>query len=140
MSIRSCTCSSNLTDFLLIRQKFVFFIKSGRKGLRYPGWEKFHGSWSSIFEKWGDIILNLLFGSCFTKHLVLGTRKMENEFSVGRNGKLPPATLFSISRCTCVQNTGTFITNYVVILAIILVIWVESHETSNMIVHFEKVF
>ena len=36
MSIRSCTRSSNMTDFLLIRQEFVFFIKSGRKGLRYP--------------------------------------------------------------------------------------------------------
>ena len=33
---------------------------------------------------------------------------------------------------------GHIITNYVMILAIILVIWPESHETSNMIVHFEK--
>ena len=35
---------------------------------------------------------------------------------------------------------GHIITNYVAILAIILVIWPESHETSNMIVHSEKVF
>ena len=84
MIIRSCTCSSNLTDFLLIRQKFVFFIKSGRKGLRYPGWDIVHVRWSSIFEKCGGTILKLVFGGCFTKHLVLGTRKMENGFSVDR--------------------------------------------------------
>ena len=43
----------------MIRQEFVFFIKSGRKGLRYPGWEIVHVSWSSIFEKWGGTILKL---------------------------------------------------------------------------------
>ena len=58
------------------------YIKSGRKGLRYPGWEIVHGIWSSIFEKWGGTILKLSFGGCFTKHLGLGTRKMENGFSV----------------------------------------------------------
>ena len=80
MSIRSCTCSSNLTDFLLIWQEFVFFTKSGRKGLKYPSWEIVHVMWSSIFEKWGGTILKLLFGGCFTKLLVLGTQKMENVF------------------------------------------------------------
>ena len=43
---------------------------------------------ATIFEKWGGTILKLLFGGCFTKHLVLGTRKMENGFSVRRNGAL----------------------------------------------------
>ena len=107
MSIRSCTCSLNLTDFLLIRQEFVFFTKSGRKGLRYPGQEIVHVMWSSIFEKWGGTILKLLFGGCFTKLLVLGTQKMENSFSMQRNGKLSPATLFVIPKCTCVPNMGT---------------------------------
>ena len=96
-----------MTDFLLIRQEFVFFIKSGQKGLRYPSWEIFHVSSSSIFEKWGGTILKLPFGGCFTKHLVLGTRKMENGFSMQRNRKLPPATLFVILGCTCVPNIGT---------------------------------
>ena len=80
MSTRSCTCSSNLTDFLLIQQEFVFFTKSGRKGLRYPGGAIVHVRWSNIFKKWDDTILKLLFGGCFTKHLVLGTRKIENCF------------------------------------------------------------
>ena len=35
---------------------------------------------------------------------------------------------------------GHIITNYVLILAIILVIWPESQETSNEIGHFVKVF
>ena len=107
MSIRSYTCSSNLTDFVPIRNEFVFFTRGGQKGLRYPGWEIVHVRWYSIFEKWGSTILKLVFGGCFTKHLVLGTRKMENGFSVRRNGKLPPATLFVIPRCTCVHNMDT---------------------------------
>ena len=106
MSNRSCTCSSNLTDFLLIWQEFIFFTKSGRKGLRYLGWEIVHVRWSIIFEKWGGTILKLLFGGCFIKLLVLGTWKMENSFSVRRNEKLPPAILFVIPRCTCVPNMG----------------------------------
>jgi hypothetical protein len=54
MSIRSCTYRSNLTDFLPIRQEFVFFMMGGRKGLRFPGWEIFHVKWSSSFgiQKW----------------------------------------------------------------------------------------
>ena len=39
----------------------------------------------------------------------------------------------------CVQY-GNIITNYVEILAITLVVWPESHETLNMIAHFENVF
>src|SRR3954468_21930690 len=97
MSIISCTCSSNLTHFLLIRQEFVFFTRGERKGLRYPGWEIVHSIWSSIFEKCGIIILKLSFGGCFTKTPLFCTRKLKNGFSVRRKGKLPPATLFTIS-------------------------------------------
>ena len=35
---------------------------------------------------------------------------------------------------------GHIITNYVVIMAITLVVWPESHETSNMIGHFREGF
>ena len=98
MSIRSCTCSSNMTDFLLIRQEFVFFTKSGRKGLRYPGWQIVHVMWYSIFEKWGGTILKLLFGGCFTKLLVLGTQKMENGVLVVRNGN------FLLQHCSSSQD------------------------------------
>ena len=82
-------------------------MKSGRKGLRYPGWEIVHLRWSSIFEKWGGTILKLLFGGYFTKLLVLATQKMENGFLVRRKGKLSPGTLFDIARCTCVRNMDT---------------------------------
>ena len=81
-------------------------MKSGQKGLRYPGWKIVHVMWSIIFEKGGGTILKLLFGGCFTKLLVLGNRKIENGFLARRNGKLPPATLFVISGCTCVPNMG----------------------------------
>jgi hypothetical protein len=39
----------------------------------------------------------------------------------------------------CAQY-GHIITNYVKILVITLVIWPKSHETSNMIAYFVKVF
>jgi hypothetical protein len=39
----------------------------------------------------------------------------------------------------CAQY-GHIITNYAAILAITLLIWPESHETSNMIAHFVKFF
>ena len=51
MSIRSCTCSSNLTDFLLIRQEFVFFTEGGGKGLRHRRQNLVHVRLPSIFEK-----------------------------------------------------------------------------------------
>jgi len=108
MRIRSCTCSSNLTDFLPIRQEFVFFTRGGQEGLSYPGWEIVHVRCSSIFEKWGATIVKLLFGGCFTKHPVFGTRKMENGFLVRRKGKLPWATLFAMPRCTCVHNMAHY--------------------------------
>src|SRR4051794_32075097 len=96
MSNISCTFSSNLTHFLPIQQEFVFFTRGERKGLRFVGWEIVHSIWSSIFEKYGIIILKLSFGGCFAKHPVFCTRKMKNGFLVRRKGKLPPATLFSI--------------------------------------------
>ena len=85
----------------------MFFTKSGRKGLRYPGWEIVHVMWYSIFEKWGGTILKLLFGGCFTKLLDLAAQKMENGLSVQRIGKLSAGTLFVIPGCTCVSNMGT---------------------------------
>jgi hypothetical protein len=39
----------------------------------------------------------------------------------------------------CAQY-GHIITNYALILAITLLIWHKSHETSNMIAHFVKGF
>ena len=74
----ACTSFTNMTDFLPIRQEFVFFTRGGRKVLRYPGSEIVHVRWSSNFEKCGGIIVKLSFGGCFTKHPVFGTRKMEN--------------------------------------------------------------
>ena len=107
MSNISCTCSSDLTDFLPIRQEFIFFTKGGGKGLRHPGWDFVHLRLPSIFEKWGGTILNLSFGGCFTKYPIFGTQKIENTFSVRRKGKLPTATLIVIPGCTCVINMGT---------------------------------
>src|SRR3954462_14633723 len=104
---RSCTCSTNQTHFMPIRQTFVLFTRDGRKGLIYPGWEIVHVRWSSILEKWDDSILKQYFGGYFTKRPVFCARKMENGFSVRRKGKLPPATLFSIPMSTCMHNMDT---------------------------------
>src|SRR3954462_12374122 len=103
MSFISCTCSSNRTHFLPIRQELVFFARGGRKCLRYPGWDIVHVRWSTIFEKWGGSILKLSFGGRVTKRLIFCARKMENGFSLRRKGKLPTAILITIPRCTRVH-------------------------------------
>src|SRR3954471_16688418 len=42
------------------------------------------------------------------KNLILGTRKMINEFSVQRKGKIPYTTLFGIPTCTLVHDMRSF--------------------------------
>src|SRR4051812_10082334 len=107
MGVRSCTCSTNRTHFLPIRQTFVLFTRDGRKGLKCPGWEIVHVRWSSILEKWDGSILKQHFGGYFTKRPVFWDRKMENGFFMRRKGKLHPPTLFSISMSTCMHNMRT---------------------------------
>ena len=63
--------------------------------------------WSIILEKCGAGISKLSFGGWFTKRPVFCARKIENGFSVRRQGKLSPATLFAIPWCTCMHNMGT---------------------------------
>src|SRR3954470_3896909 len=105
--VRSCTCRTNQTHFLPIRQTFVLFTRDGRKCLRCPGWEIVHVRWSSILGKWDGSILKQHFGGYFTKRPIFYARKMEKGFSVRQKGKLPPATLFSIPMYTHMHNMGT---------------------------------
>src|SRR5215216_4145045 len=77
MGDRSCTCSTNRTHFLPIRQTFVLFTRDGRKGLRCTGWAIVHVRWSSILGKWDGSILKWHFGGYFTKRPVFCARKME---------------------------------------------------------------
>src|SRR3954463_7705343 len=107
MGDRSCTCSTNRTHFLPIRQKFVLFTRDGRKGLRCPRWEIVHVRWSSILGKWDGIILKRHFGGYFTKRPVFCARKMEKGFSMQQKGKLPPSILFSIPISIFMHNMGT---------------------------------
>ena len=106
MSIRSCTYSSNLTNFLPTRHEFSFFARDGRKCVTKPSSEIVHVRCSSIFEKWSGTIGKLSFGGCFTKHTVFWTQKIENSFSVRRKRKLSPATFFAIPRYKCEHNMG----------------------------------
>ena len=73
----------------------------------------------------------------------------KKSFGHSENGKwFFGATKCKTSFCNIVRHPkmhvcaqyGHIITNYVAILAITLVVWPESHETSNMIAHYEKVF
>src|SRR3954464_11140402 len=91
---RLCTCSTNRTHFLPIRQTFVLFTRDGRKGLRCTGWEIVHVRRTSILGKWDGSILKRHFAGYFTKSTVFCARKMERVFSMRQKGKLPPATLF----------------------------------------------
>ena len=75
MSIISCTYSSYLTHFPLIRQKFVFFFRGGWKGLQIPGLDIVHVRWSSIFEKCVVAFLYSPFGVASQNALVFALRK-----------------------------------------------------------------
>src|SRR3954466_3765117 len=105
--VRSCTCSTNRTHFLPIRQTFVLFTRDGRKGLRCPDWEIVHVRWSSILEKWDGSILKQHFGGYFTKRPFFALGKWKSSFPYVKKGKLPPATLFSITMSTCMHSMGT---------------------------------
>src|SRR3954468_8043064 len=104
---RSCTCSTNRTHFLPIRQTFVLFTRDGRKGLRCTGWDIVHVRWSSILGKYAGSIAKRHFGRYVAKRPVFCARKMEKGFSVRQKGKLTPATLFSIPMSTRIHNMGT---------------------------------
>src|SRR3954462_8415367 len=104
---RSCTCSTNRTHFLPIRQTFVLFTRDGRKGLRCTGWEIVHVRWSSLFGNWDGSIVKRPFGGYFTKRPVFCARKMEKGFSVRQKVKRPRASLFSIPMSTHMHKMGT---------------------------------
>ena len=140
MSIGSCTCSSNRTHFLPIRQEFVFFARSEWKGLRYPGWDIVYVRWHIIFLKWDRSILKLSFGGCFTK--LPGFLRSENEkwFFCTTKRKTSSWNIVRHLMIHMGAQYGHIITNYFTILAITLVVWFERPETSNMIGHFVKGF
>ena len=126
MSIRSCTCSSNSVDFLLIHQKLVFFMRYEQIGLRYPGWEIVHEMWHCIFFKMGWYHLET--SVWWLLHKTLCFRHSEN-------GKwLFGAMKRKTSYCNIVLHPnmhicaqyGHIVTNYAAILAITLVVWSES--------------
>ena len=131
MRIRSCTCSSNLTDFLPIRQEFVFFTRGGQEGLSYPGWEIVHVRCSSIFEKMGCYHCETFvwwflhktprfWDSENGKWLFGATKRKTSSYNIVRHPKMH----------MCAQY-GHIITNYAAILNITLVVWPETHETST---------
>ena len=133
--VRSCTCITNRTHFLPIQQEFVFFARGERKGLRYPGWEIFHVRWSNIFTKCGGTILKLSFGSCFTKHPIFGRSENGKWIFCASKRKTFYYNIVRHPMIHMCAQYGHIITNYALILAITLVVWSESHETSDMIGH-----
>ena len=62
-----------------------------------------------VFQK-NDLVqfCNNCLGGPSQKNLLLGTRKMKNEFSVQRKLKLSQKTLFGIPRCTLVHDMRSF--------------------------------
>jgi hypothetical protein len=139
MSIISYTCSSNLAGLLPNRQEFVFFRRCGRKGFRCTGWGIFHLRWSSIFEKKLIAMRNFNLVVASQKNLFLASKKWKWFFRAMKR-KTSFCNIVSNPKMHMCAQYGHIITNYASILAITLLIWPKSHDTSNMIAHFVKVF
>ena len=136
MSIRSCSCSSNLTEFLLIRQEFVFFTEGGGKGLRHRRRNLVHVRLPSIFEKYGCTMLNLLFAACFTKHPPFWHEENRKWILGATKRKISYCNIACHPSMNMYASYEHIITNYAEILAITLVVWPRSHETSDVKGHF----
>jgi hypothetical protein len=109
MNILWGTCSSNLTHFQLIQQKFVFFMRDI--------WKSLHAQ--KIYDlciKYQIIYYNFLVVQFNFKYLVVvsqkkpvfDTRKIENELFMRRKEKHLKWTLFAMPIRTHVHNMGSF--------------------------------
>ena len=104
--------------------------------MRCPSSDIVHVTWSNIFEKCGGTILKLSFGGCFTKYPIFRHSKNRKFIFCTTKRKTSSCNIVRHLKIHMHAQYGHIITNYATILAITLVVWPESHETSNMIGHF----
>jgi hypothetical protein len=135
------TSSSTLSRFLLNRQSFVFFTRGGSKAFGTQPFCQLCIEYVLIFYK-NELVL-----FC-NKYLVGPSQK--NPFRALKKRKMiffanKIKTPFGNIVChfnmhPCAQYEIIW-TNYAMNVAIRLIIWLESHESSHMIAHFwEHVF
>ena len=74
------------------------------------------------------------------KYLILGTRKMENEVFRPRKMKTSLGNIVCHSKMHPCARYKVIWTNYAMNVAIRLIIWLESHESSRMIAHLWEHF
>ena len=74
------------------------------------------------------------------KNLLSGTRKMENGFFVQKKLKTSLGNIVCHSNMHPCAQCEIIWTNYAMNVAIRLIIWLESHESSFMIAHFREHF
>jgi hypothetical protein len=135
------TSSSNLSRFLLKWQSFVFFTRGGSKAFDTQPFGQLCIEYVLIFYK------NDLFQFC-NKYLVGPSQK--THFGHSKNGKwffrakkmkTPFGNIVCHSNMHPSTKYGIIWTNYGMNVAIRLIIWLESHESSHMIAHFwEQIF
>jgi hypothetical protein len=103
-----------------------------------------HRRWYIILWDWVDPIIKVIFGGCFTKKTMYGTRKWKNEFFVQRKWKTPYGNIVQHSKSHIFAQYKIISTNYAMFMLKTLVMWLESPETSFMIAlfceHFFKMF
>ena len=74
------------------------------------------------------------------KNLLSGTRKMENGFFVQRKWKTSLGNIVCHSNMHPCAQYEIIWTNYAMNVAIRLIIWLESHESSHLTAHFWEHF
>ena len=99
-----------------------------------------HYIWPSILWNWFGPFLHQLFGSSFTKNPPFG--HSENEKWIFRAKKMKTSVgniVWKSKMYPCAQYEIIW-TNYAMNVAIRLIIWLESHESSRMIAHLWEHF
>ena len=140
MSNISCTCSSNLTHFLPIQHEFVFFTGGGSKAFDTQ-------SFGQLYIKYGLIFYKIDLVQFCNKYMVGPSQKNSfwalEKWKMNFSSKEKKTSLGNIvchSKMHPCAKYEIIWTNYAMNVAIRLIIWLESHESSHMIAHFWEHF
>ena len=129
-----------MTCFHLNRRQFVFFTGGGSKFWHPTILSIVHYIWLSILYNLFAPFLQQLFGRSSTKNPP--SRHSENEKWIFRAKKMKTSLVNIVWNSymhPCAQYEIIW-TNFAMNVAIRLIIWLESHESSRMIAHFLEHF
>ena len=131
------SCSSNLTRIQPNRREFVFFTRGGSKLFTPNHFFQLCIKYVLVFYKI-DLVqfCNKYIIGPSQKNSFWALENMENEFFVQKNLKTSLGNIVWNSKMHPCSRYEVIWTNYAMNVAIRLIIWLESHESSCIIARF----